>query len=362
MNFYTALTRIYGCTLLGASLIAAPLQQGDLVVPAVPIVTAYAQPQEFTGAIQYPVVSAMGVGNHTQFMYGEQLVVAELGQHGWVSVTSSEQPIYLAKNFLQSPTWIDCDGWVKQDQLQKVQNYQPSTVVVSAAWACAYAAPAGDAKQVMKFSFGTTLHATQPANNNAWVQIVLADGATAFVRATDVSLLADLATKQEDQLRALVCSNAQALLGMPYVWGGRSAHDQDNKTVLSGCDCSAFINLAYRTIGLIVARNSVSQHKQAKQIAFKDLKPGDMIFFSYYANFVSRVRHVMLYLGDNTCIDVTGAGDKTGIFVVLSRDKIGHNLTELEGTSLVYEKNGQAVTVTAGTFFDETCKLGRLGA
>jgi cell wall-associated NlpC family hydrolase len=60
--------------------------------------------------------------------------------------------------------------------------------------------------------------------------------------------------------------------GTPYVWGGTSE---------SGYDCSGLMLRAYEDAGIDLPRTAREQYGAfSKKIAWNDLKPGDLVFFS----------------------------------------------------------------------------------
>ncbi|MEV4361193.1 C40 family peptidase [Nonomuraea sp. NPDC004186] len=64
---------------------------------------------------------------------------------------------------------------------------------------------------------------------------------------------------------------AMSKRGTPYVWGGASP---------SGYDCSGLMLRAYEHAGIELPRTAAEQYGAfTKKIAWKDLKPGDLVFF-----------------------------------------------------------------------------------
>ncbi|WP_170291548.1 C40 family peptidase [Heliobacterium mobile] len=69
-----------------------------------------------------------------------------------------------------------------------------------------------------------------------------------------------------------VLQTAAQFLGTPYLWGGMSCH---------GIDCSALVFMTYRLQGIELPRDAQDQWEALEPVEEeKDLKPGDLIFFS----------------------------------------------------------------------------------
>lgn len=96
-----------------------------------------------------------------------------------------------------------------------------------------------------------------------------------------------------------VVSNAHALSGVRYSWGGRTP---------SGFDCSGFTSYVYRKAGKSISRTASGQYASTTRISQSQAKPGDLIFF----NQTGRVDHVGIYLGGGRFI---GAQTSTGVAV-----------------------------------------------
>lgn len=81
---------------------------------------------------------------------------------------------------------------------------------------------------------------------------------------------------------------ATTMLGTPYKWGGN--------TIESGLDCSGFVReVVQATTGRLLPRTAKEMSNQGKQVAFGEMKPGDLVFFNTRRKPFS---HVGIYLGD----------------------------------------------------------------
>ena len=122
----------------------------------------------------------------------------------------------------------------------------------------------------------------------------LPDKRIGIIKTTDIYGLRKKVVEPTDSLRSMIISAAQQLLGIPYCWGGRSP---------KGCDCSGLINLAYRTSGLELPRNSHPMWLRSGKINHgSQLQPGDLIFFARTKR-KKKVHHVLMYIGDEQIIE-----------------------------------------------------------
>lgn len=78
-------------------------------------------------------------------------------------------------------------------------------------------------------------------------------------------------------------SVATSHIGLPYRRGGKTTR---------GFDCSGFTGYLFRNIGINLGASSRNQFKQGKEVATKDLKIGDLVFFSGRAGGTRTVGHV----------------------------------------------------------------------
>jgi peptidoglycan DL-endopeptidase CwlO len=100
-----------------------------------------------------------------------------------------------------------------------------------------------------------------------------------------------------------VVSIALGYLGVPYVWGGMSP---------SGFDCSGLVAYSYAQIGISLPHHAASQWNYGVPVAYDDLQPGDLVFFS-------GLSHVGMYIGGGQFIHAPHTGDVVRIAYMSER-------------------------------------------
>jgi gamma-D-glutamyl-L-lysine dipeptidyl-peptidase len=145
---------------------------------------------------------------------------------------------------------------------------------------------------ILTLPYGTFLEVVDLPENpqSRWIQVILPDGRLAYIQRGHVMLNPPGAISREE-----MCRLSQRFLGLPYTWGGRSSF---------GFDCSGFIQMLYREMGINLPRDSKDQFKWEgiTKISEEALAPGDLIYWGYT---VDKIRHVGLYLGEGNFIHAT---------------------------------------------------------
>ena len=89
------------------------------------------------------------------------------------------------------------------------------------------------------------------------------------------------------QRRTQMINDAFSMVGVPYLWGGVSAH---------GIDCSGFAQLVHRWSGMTLRRDADMQMADGKPVEQPQLQPGDLVFFGEHGD-RREITHVGISLG-----------------------------------------------------------------
>lgn len=118
-----------------------------------------------------------------------------------------------------------------------------------------------------------------------------------------------------------VIDRALAMIGTTYAWGGGTGSgpsrgirdggvaDRHRDYRKTGFDCSGLMLYAFKGVGVGLPRYSGNQYNSGKKVPIKDIRPGDMLFWSNGR----RIHHVALYLGDGQMVEAPYSGGKVKI-------------------------------------------------
>lgn len=122
--------------------------------------------------------------------------------------------------------------------------------------------------------------------------VTLPDGRKGYVQSIAVEPFREWMEREFDPYRVLRL--AEALTGVPYLWGGRSS-----KLI----DCSGLTQLCYFDAGILLPRNASEQAEVGEDIPLTALQPGDLLFFR---NEKDKVIHVAIHKDGSLYIHSSG--------------------------------------------------------
>jgi hypothetical protein len=137
------------------------------------------------------------------------------------------------------------------------------------------------------------------------------DKRAGYIQKTDARLFSDWEKRPNPNADA-VLTTAKTLIGVPYLWGGTS---------IKGVDCSGFTKTSYFLNGIVIPRDASQQALVGEAVdvlesdsisvekCMKNLKPGDLMFFSAAKRRGingGRVSHTAIYMGNGEFIQSAG--------------------------------------------------------
>lgn len=300
-------------------------------------------PHEAKGPFTYPLFGKDYPNHNTQLLLGERVEIVNDSKKevkGWCKVRALEQvvlkrqnpsewvPLSIDKCLLE---WDVACRWVQEKDLTLVNEFPHYNGVISSQLAMLYEKADIKSTHVMTLSCGTLVTAT--LCDRGWSLLVLPDGKSAFVQSKDLlmfnALKLLLARNDLKKVRQKLVEVAKAFLGSPYCRGGRSAHQKAVTDVITGVDCSALINLAYRICGFSVPRNAFEQYKKAMSLKPKKMQAGDLIFLEHK----DVLDHVMMYLENGQFIEAYGhrirIKEDCCVRIVTDKERLGASIADL---------------------------------
>jgi len=187
-------------------------------------------------------------------------------------------------------------GWAKKEKLATIEMIPEKTVMIARPAVHVYSQMDTEWGPILTLPFESRLELLEelPQSDNRWLKVRLLDGRIAYVQRGDCSFAREKLTTDE------MIKLSMRFLGLPYTWGGRSSF---------GYDCSGFVQMLYRQMGIFIPRDSKDQYtwKGFQAVAFDKLQPGDLIF---WGKSEQQINHVGLYIGNNKFIHTIATVEK----------------------------------------------------
>ena len=108
---------------------------------------------------------------------------------------------------------------------------------------------------------------------------------TGWISSTHLRALTELPNTVEDKRNTFIEDSAH-MIGVPYLWGGTSGN---------GIDCSGFVRLLHRWVGVEIPRDADMQHAAARPVE-PPFETGDLLFFSE-SDSKRKITHMGMSLG-----------------------------------------------------------------
>lgn len=224
-----------------------------------PVVNIYVNPEDDTEV-------------ESQAIYGTSVEVIEKNENGWIKIKTIDN----VTNCIKASQAASNSSYEKTDKLRPVKNFYAHVYRVT---------DTTPFPPLMTLPYGSLVKLEDTTDSgNRWVAIELVSGAKAWIQRGDI----DFAPKKKNMDEVLLFS--KKFMGLPYTWGGTSSY---------GFDCSGFVQMLFKEMGVIIPRNSRNQAASPLFVTVerKDLQPGDLVFFG-----TNRITHVGMYLGNDEFI------------------------------------------------------------
>ena len=181
-----------------------------------------------------------------------------------------------------------CDnykGWIHSFYLDDILNFSNNYIFLTQRLTPLLSNNSLDSRILNYLSFGTLVPMVD--KDSHFYKIKLKDGRLAFIPFQS--------TPKYDNIRNEINRLANVLLGVPYLWGGKSS---------LGYDCSGFIQMLLKAANVTFPRDTKDQIRMKKliKIDIGDAQPGDLLFFKKN----NMVSHVALLAKDNQILHSSG--------------------------------------------------------
>ncbi len=211
----------------------------------------------------------------SQALYGATVSVVE-EKAGWVKIRTPD----------------DYTGWTPAAWVRKGAAYASGGRLATVSGLFANVYRESDVTRhapVLTLPFEARLEVTGESGQGRWLSVRLVDGGTAWVQRGDVALDPKPITMPQ------MLEVSKRFLGLTYTWGGTSTF---------GYDCSGFVQMLYRQMGVVMPRDAGPQAAWSgvTPVERNALQPGDLLYFGSSAQ---KITHTGMYLGNGEFINAT---------------------------------------------------------
>jgi SH3-like domain-containing protein len=176
------------------------------------------------------------------------------------------------------------EGWVHHFYVSENQVNSQNSLILTDRHTPLRLQRGKDSQIMALLSFGTAVPLIEKTSGYCKIQMI--NGEEAFIPAQHYIF---------EQNHSDIIKLATNLLGVPYIWGGKSSF---------GYDCSGFVQMVLKTAGISIERDSSQQAKDVKleEISMNYASPGDLMFFSEN----DCINHVAFVMGEGKIIHCSG--------------------------------------------------------
>ena len=176
------------------------------------------------------------------------------------------------------------EGWIQNFYLSETQLHYKNRLTLTNRYTPLRCQSERDKQIIALLSFGTVVPIIE--KTSGYYKIQMLNGKEGFIPPQK---------QLSQQNRNIIIKLAKMLIGVPYLWGGKSSF---------GYDCSGFVQMVLKAVGISVFRDATQQvsTKNMKKISIEKAETGDMLFFS--ENGI--INHVAFIVGEGKIIHCSG--------------------------------------------------------
>ncbi len=176
------------------------------------------------------------------------------------------------------------EGWIHHFYVSENHVNSQNSIILTDRYTPLRLQRGKDGQIMALLSFGTVVPLIEKTSEYCKIQMI--SGEEAFIPAQQEIL---------KQNRSDIIKLAIYLMGVPYLWGGKSSF---------GYDCSGFVQMVLKAVDISIPRDTGLQIKTdwLEEISITDTQPGDLVFF-----FVdNQINHVAFTTGEGKIIHCSG--------------------------------------------------------
>jgi len=200
------------------------------------------------------------------------------------------------------------EGWIHHFYVSENHINSQNSIILTDRYTPLRLQRGKDGQIMALLSFGTVVPLIEKTSGYCKIQMI--NGEEAFIPAQH---------EMSQQHRSDIVRLVTTLLGVPYLWGGKSSF---------GFDCSGFVQMVLKTAGIYIKRDSSQQAKDQalEDISKSDASPGDLMFFSEN----DCINHVAFIAGEGKIIHCSGEVKIQSI--IEGEQEFNNNLATLDHT------------------------------
>jgi hypothetical protein len=174
-------------------------------------------------------------------------------------------------------------GWMRESSLMEVGK-DPNQAAALVSHRGAYLFEEADTERGPIFSLPFEAPVEVVEEGERWIRVQLFDGKRGYIQRSHLNLSPRILSLAE------TIDFSRHFLGLNYVYGGTTSY---------GYDCSGFVQMLYRQMGIALPRNSWEQAADVRLIGVEKAEAGDLVFFR---NALGKVTHVAMMISSEEFI------------------------------------------------------------